>query len=63
VIGSEFTVGRQARMRDIVDDADREAVTRFRGGARVERGFGHRGGEFLGPEPVPTADHTGPKAI
>lgn len=45
--------------RDIVVDADREVVLGRLRGSVVKHALDHRGGELLGAEPVPAAEHDG----
>ena len=46
-------------MRDVVVDAHREVVFWRLGGSVVKHSLDHRGGELLGTEPVPAAEHDG----
>ena len=52
----EGAVDRQAEVRDVVVDADREVALRSRRGKLFEDGLDHRRGHLLGREPVAPAD-------
>ena len=55
-LGREGRVDGEARVRDVVDDADREVAPRRRARELVEHRLRHRRRELLRREPVAAAD-------